>query len=707
MLQIEPKISGRIVTATRTFTMLLIACAAVAACSSSYTDDPRVAAIQQLRQDAAVTLPADVAEEYDVLLAQAVDDYVAGNQSAADGDAAAATSYYRSTRNLVGAYMDGLDDAVRARRAEVDDVQPLTRQAESIVRQIDGLITGEPVNDRPVANAGGDRTITNQTTVQLDGSASRDTDGDPLTYRWSLASAPANSTARFSDPAIVNPAFSFDQAGTYEVVLVVNDGIEDSAPDTASIEVRLDNSAPIADAGPDQTVTVGANVTLDGTGSSDADGDTLTYAWTLTGRPAGSSAQLAGATAARPEFVVDLPGSYVAMLVVNDGVLDSQPASVTIDTRNSAPVADAGMDRSVAVGDRVMLDGSASNDVDGDRLEYRWSFKRRPAGSNATLSDASAVDPAFDVDRPGRYEITLIVSDGITDSSPDTVEVSTVNSAPVADAGPDQSTFVGEVVTLDGTASTDADGDPLTFDWSLTSVPAGSNAKFNDRNSMQPSFVADLPGTYVAQLIVNDGDVDGAPDTATVTTENSPPVAAAGDDQEAFVGDIVTLDGRGSSDADFDDLTYRWSFTTTPGGSNASITDATAAVASFVPDRKGQYVVQLIVNDGEADSAPDTARIRVFADSDGDGLTDTEEEGLGTDPNDPDTDDDGIQDGDEINLYGTDPTDADSDNDDLTDGDEVFVYGTDPLDKDTDNDKIDDGEEIALGTDPLKKNKRP
>jgi hypothetical protein len=88
-------------------------------------------------------------------------------------------------------------------------------------------------------------------------------------------------------------------------------------------------------------------------------------------------------------------------------------------------------------------------------------------------------------------------------------------------------------------------------------------------------------------------------------------------------------------------------------------------------------------------------------DTDDDGLTDGQEvEVYGTDPLDPDTDDDGLNDGDEI-AAGTDPFDPDTDDDGLSDGDEVHVYGTDPLDPDTDDDGLMDGLEVALGTDPL------
>ncbi len=115
----------------------------------------------------------------------------------------------------------------------------------------------------------------------------------------------------------------------------------------------------------------------------------------------------------------------------------------------------------------------------------------------------------------------------------------------MADAGPDQTVFVGDTVTLDGSASNDVDGDLLTFDWSLTSVPSGSSADLSDSMAVNPTFEVDLPGVYVVRLIVSDGVVDSASDTVIVSTANSRPVADAGPDQTVFVGDTVTLDGSG------------------------------------------------------------------------------------------------------------------------------------------------------------------
>jgi len=129
----------------------------------------------------------------------------------------------------------------------------------------------------------------------------------------------------------------------------------------------------------------------------------------------------------------------------------------------------------------------------------------------------STVTGQVTADRPGTYVAQLIVSDGTLASAPDTVVVSTANSRPVANAGSAQAVDTGSTVRLDGSGSSDADGDALTYSWSLTTRPAGSTAVVAPANAVQPSFVADLPGSYVAQLIVNDASLASAPATVLIT----------------------------------------------------------------------------------------------------------------------------------------------------------------------------------------------
>ncbi len=93
------------------------------------------------------------------------------------------------------------------------------------------------VNQPPLANAGPDTTTIVRSTVRLDGSASSDPDSDPLTYAWSIATKPTSSRATLTNPTSIKPALTPDRAGTYVVLLVVNDGKASSAPDTVTITV--------------------------------------------------------------------------------------------------------------------------------------------------------------------------------------------------------------------------------------------------------------------------------------------------------------------------------------------------------------------------------------------------------------------------------------------------------------------------------------
>ncbi|MBK7977102.1 MAG: hypothetical protein IPK07_28840 [Deltaproteobacteria bacterium] len=375
-------------------------------------------------------------------------------------------------------------------------------------------------NRAPVADAGADREVAVGGAVQLDGTASADPDGDPLTYLWTLTSRPAGSAAAISDAAAPQPGLVADVAGVYELALVVSDGVVSSVIDTVTLTAVRVNARPQARAGADQVVQLGSVVELDATGSGDPDGDQLAVTWTLTAKPAGSNAGLKDPAAAKTVFVADALGTFRVTLAVDDGSGPSEPDEVVIEAvdTNVPPTASAGEDQAVPVGTVVPLNGSASHDDDGDAIVYQWSIKSKPAGSVAGIKDPGAEATLFVADVEGQFEIQLIVNDGQSPSVPDVMVVtaSRANSAPTATAGADQSVRVGDTVVLDGSGSTDPDGNPLAFSWSFLSRPGGSAAVIGQANGVQAGFIADVAGQYVVRLVVSDGQADSTADTVTI-----------------------------------------------------------------------------------------------------------------------------------------------------------------------------------------------
>ena len=246
---------------------------------------------------------------------------------------------------------------------------------------------------------------------------------------------------------------------------------------------------PIADAGADRVVALGENVSLDGSNSSDPDGEISSYAWTLVSVPGQSTSDLAGQSDVTTSISVDEPGSYVVALTVwDDAYNQSAPDVVTITgvQTNERPVADLNVTGDLGVGVDLILDGLASSDPEGAPLEYRFDLLVAPDGSQSSL--VPAADPAsafFTPDVEGYFVVGLTVNDGELDSVRDDRGFSVsfeINKAPLAVCGTDKVDDLGADVTLDGTGSNDAEGAPLTYAWSLE-TPDGSAAVLDDAAS--------------------------------------------------------------------------------------------------------------------------------------------------------------------------------------------------------------------------------
>lgn len=185
-----------------------------------------------------------------------------------------------------------------------------------------------------------------------------------------------------------------------------------------------DNTAPNANAGPDGRARTSDTVLLDGSRSTDPDGDGLSFAWTLVKKPAASRTRMVNESSEDAQFWADVDGEYLVTLTVTDGDLEaSDDATWTIETPNGGPLANAGADQVVAANDTVQLNGTASTDPDSDTLTYNWQFVSKPSGSLATLDAPKSATPRFVADAVGAYEVQLVVSDGTVTSAADAVRV--------------------------------------------------------------------------------------------------------------------------------------------------------------------------------------------------------------------------------------------------------------------------------------------
>ncbi|MGE3538244.1 MAG: Ig-like domain-containing protein [Candidatus Tectimicrobiota bacterium] len=235
------------------------------------------------------------------------------------------------------------------------------------------------------------------------------------------------------------------------------------------------------------------------------------------------------------------------------------------------------------------------------------------------------------------------------------------NAPPVAAAGADQSVSIGTTVTLDGQGSSDPDGQPLTYQWSLTSQPAGSRAVVVNPGAARPSFLADVPGQYVVQLVVSDGIGQSAPDTVTVTA----------------IGTLTLTLLRTPGIPLGQTGLLRVSFTA-PGASGVTVTvtstnpaalsvqsPGTTSVSGSTPGQVTLRALQAGVTTVQA-TAPNfaPAALQVLSidtnnDADVDGLTMAQEAQLGTNPALYDTDGDGFSDGIEV-AEGSNPLNPNS-----------------------------------------------
>ncbi|KAF0807145.1 putative lipoprotein [Alcanivorax xiamenensis] len=388
------------------------------------------------------------------------------------------------------------------------------------------------------------------------------------------------------------------------------------------------------------SVAIGTRITLDASGSSTPNEGDLNYQWSLSSTPLDSTAALSDATSENPWFTPDLPGDYVADLVVSDGTA-SGSARVTITATNPDPLAIIRpLEQTVYLGSEVTLDGSHSlppTGLDAAELTYQWILTEQPEGdeegSIATeLEDPAQAQARFFADKIGIYRATLSVRHGDRISAPveTVITVNAGNSHPVIKIEePEGSSYdsqgrllmpgtLHQQVVLDGSGSSDPDGDALGYRWRFptdASLPQGAMASIEDAGSARASFVPDVVGSYpvdfsvydnhvavtqrvIVQVTKAEGDTSNAAPVAASSREGNPECELGG---SSTYWPYCSISGSYSYDPDGDPLTYAWVYWNEAQPDNRlTSSDSTVYIdASAV----GIWHYQLTVNDGQEDSA--------------------------------------------------------------------------------------------------------
>lgn len=191
------------------------------------------------------------------------------------------------------------------------------------------------------------------------------------------------------------------------------------------------------------------------------------------------------------------------------------------DTANVAPAVEAGVEQTVNEETLVSLSGTAS-DSDGSITSYLW---QQSSGSSVTITDNTTINASFTapiVSEDETLTFTLTVTDNEGETTSDTTDiivknVSSENIAPIANAGSDQTVFINDTVILTGELSSDADDNEISYSWSFSSIPDGSLSILSSETAVSPTFTADVVGSYMVSLTVDDSFLNSEVDSVKIT----------------------------------------------------------------------------------------------------------------------------------------------------------------------------------------------
>ncbi len=430
------------------------------------------------------------------------------------------------------------------------------------------------------------------------------------TIDWALLSAPVGFS--FSPRLGSGVEFIASSPGEYRFQVTSSVG-ETKAFKTVAVTVApVPNLAPVISCPVEVAARVGEEQTIRCTVSDDGlpTGTTLLKRWTSTSGP--NKPALVDADAAEVRWLPTTAGRYSLHLVVDDGQLASA-ADVVV-------VVEPALNRPPVVTCPSTLGGTAGAVVDmvctvaddslpaGSSLTSEWTPLSAPTA--VTLSRADAAATQFVPPIAGSYQFRLSVTDGAVTSRADvTVNVNPPpNAPPSITCPPTLTATVGLAKSLTCQAADDGlpSGSALRSTWTVVNAPAPITLSGN--NTLTPSFIPTVAGSYRLRLTVSDGTLASVADV--VVTASLPPNAAptvvcppvlgvAG--TRVSVACTATDDGQPAGAA----LQYTWSVISAPTA--PTVTGQNTPAASFVPAGAGTYRLRLVVSDGALSGTADVS----------------------------------------------------------------------------------------------------
>ena len=382
------------------------------------------------------------------------------------------------------------------------------------------------------------------------------------------------------------------------------------------------NQPPVASAGADTAITLPeSTVSLNGTQSADPDGEIKSWLWSVKTKPEAAEVSITSAEqAAATASGLTVAGHYEFELKVtdNDGAESAAVTSVTVNPANVLPQVTTGntIQYIKLPASSAKLSGSAV-DTDGEIVSYLWTQSSHNPVQAVIASPDSSETEVTGLTAAGTYEFTLSATDnaGGIGSAVASVVVSALNQAPTANAGAAQTiTLPASSVDLNGSGN-DPDGAIAGYAWSVKKQPNGANAILSDAAAASTQVTGlTVSGEYEFELTVTDNEGAKGVSVVKVTVSPKPneaPVASAGSNQTVTLSTTpVTLDGSASADPDGsgDIASYAWAcIGYTPGagvnnpynsnGSDVSVSNASAAIASAGLRKAGTYKFRLSVTD--------------------------------------------------------------------------------------------------------------